>query len=269
LSSDLRGRVRRLQCADPLTAEWNDLTETLQHLSTVALMEEKDSTSKSGSVWDRDELCIRYIVEEGKVNMLTRALIAFKSFQYSTTSPISEENAMRMQVFETSLGTLLKRCFTAIETLQTLDLTMLIEHIGRVLSHAVSPSYSVQTLSPIQEFVVLSYLSSIAQALASETLNEETVCNALRENNVVSLVLQHSEKFRTLLDSSAIASTCFFLSGLFETEAFKAKRLEFLKTPLDKKRLVTLEEPAKQMMSLDADIRKQLRPLIDYIIRVK
>ena len=46
LTSDLRARVRRLAHHAPLSLEWIEMTDTLQHLASVALMEEKDSTKK-------------------------------------------------------------------------------------------------------------------------------------------------------------------------------------------------------------------------------
>ena len=46
LTSDLRGRVRRLANYPPLSREWLDMAEVLQHLASVALSEEKDSIRK-------------------------------------------------------------------------------------------------------------------------------------------------------------------------------------------------------------------------------
>lgn len=44
---------------------------------------------------------------------------------------------MRTKVFEQSLGVVLKCAFTAVEALQTLDITQLLEHVAMVLKFAV------------------------------------------------------------------------------------------------------------------------------------
>ena len=46
LTSDLRARVRRLANYPPLSPEWIEMADTLQHLASVAMMEEKDSAKK-------------------------------------------------------------------------------------------------------------------------------------------------------------------------------------------------------------------------------
>ncbi len=46
LTSDLRARVRRLAHYPPMSSEWLGMADTLQHLASVAMMEEKDSASK-------------------------------------------------------------------------------------------------------------------------------------------------------------------------------------------------------------------------------
>ena len=35
---------------------------------------------EGGSIWERDELCIRYIIEEAKINVLMRTMNGFKKY---------------------------------------------------------------------------------------------------------------------------------------------------------------------------------------------
>ena len=41
-------------------------------------------TQEGGSIWERDELCVRYIIEEGKINMLLRTMNEYKTYQYAS-----------------------------------------------------------------------------------------------------------------------------------------------------------------------------------------
>eukprot|EP01006_Ploeotia_vitrea_P048050 TRINITY_DN67192_c4_g3_i1.p1 TRINITY_DN67192_c4_g3~~TRINITY_DN67192_c4_g3_i1.p1 ORF type:complete len:308 (+),score=33.84 TRINITY_DN67192_c4_g3_i1:108-926(+) len=268
LTADLRGRVRRLAHYAPLSQEWVDMTDTLQHLASVAMMEEKDCAKKEGSIWERDELCVRYIIEEGKINMLMRTMNEFKQYQYTAEKEgsIKEDVAQRVKVFEQSLGILLRCSFMAVEALQTLDLTQLIEHIAFVLKH------SIQNCDPLpeqntQEIVVLQYLTLVVKQI--EQLNEEAVMGQIESNEIVPLVLNHYEVVGQKLEKPQREAYCFFLAHLMETEFYQTHRAKFITGKPDKERLAMLEALNKELMQADSAQRKLLRALSDNIIRFK
>lgn len=66
--------------------EWLLITDTIENISRIAEMDSKRKPKKEGSLWERDELCVRYIIEEGKLNMLLRMMNDFKNFQYKILS---------------------------------------------------------------------------------------------------------------------------------------------------------------------------------------
>lgn len=66
------------------------------------------------------------------IKVLTRVVCAVKLFLL-----VQEETKVSMKVFEQSLGILLKCAFTAVEALQTLDLTNVVEHTAMVLKQAI------------------------------------------------------------------------------------------------------------------------------------
>eukprot|EP00667_Euglena_gracilis_P016611 EG_transcript_17401 len=271
LTSDLRARVRRLAHYAPLTPEWVAMADTLQHLASVAMMEEKDSTSKKdgGSIWERDELCVRYIIEEGKINMLMRSMNEFKKYQYQCQGEgIKEETKVSMKVFEQSLGILLKCAFTAVEALQTLDLTNVVEHTAMVLKQAIENYEQVPGDSNCQEFLVVAYLDLIFRKI--ESLNsQDNVMRQLESNEIVPLVLKHFEKFGPALDKDAKEHYVYFLANMMETEGYQTHRTKYLVDAATKKRLVLLEGITKEFLSSDQENRKALRALSDNIIRVK
>jgi len=271
LTSDLRARIRRLTHHTPFSQEWVDMTDTLQHLASVALMEEKDSNKKDGSIWERDELCVRYIIEEGKINMLLRIMNEYKVFHYTVLkegTSRDEDMKIRMKLFEQSLGILLKCAFTAVEALQTLDITHLIEHISMVIRHVVETAFEFAPGDyTVQEILVVNYLELVIRKI--ENLNEELVMRQLEQNDIVPLVLQHYELLACKLDREAHVPYVFFLGLLMDTETYQTHRNRYISTPDDKRRLLMLEAKVKEIMAISHENRRALRSLNDNIIRCK
>lgn len=269
LTIDLRSRIRRLSHVSPLTDEWCEMTDTLQHLASVAMMEEKDLVKKDGSIWERDELCVRYIIEEGKINLLLRTMIEYKLYQYTACqdSLWDDDTKMRMKVFEHSLGVLLRCCFSAVESLQTLDLTALLQHITSVLEHALNVPESVFYDCAVQEILVITYLHLLLRKI--DQINEDLVLSQVVTNDIVSLSLKHYEKFSSQLEKGSKSAYVYFFAHLMETEAYQTNRKNFITNNDDKKRLQLLEGNTKELLSVDVQNRKALRALSDNIVRYK
>lgn len=246
------------------------MSETLQHLASVAMMEEKDSAKKGGgSIWERDELCVRYIIEEGKINMLLRAMNEYKKFQYGRIAEGAkdEETKISMKVFEQSLGIILRCSFSAVEALQTLDMNILIEHVATVLKFAQENMDSIDDASS-QEVVVTNYLELLFKQIESLN-NEDTVMKNIESNEVVPLVLKHFEKFGAKSGKDILDSTIYFLAYLMETESYQTHKGKYIVDKEDKARLVLLEARTKDLMANDQNNRKALRCLSDNIVRFK
>eukprot|EP00760_Papus_ankaliazontas_P028257 PhM_4_TR3601/c0_g3_i1/m.87486 len=282
LAVDLRGKIRRLQPCEPLTPDWLETADTLQHLASVAAMEEKDARKNNqGSVWEREELCIRLIVEEGKINMLMRSLAAYKQMMLTTPAAdlqallqsqaanYGDEARVRIRMFEQGVGVLLRCAMTAVEALQTLDLVALLEHIAVVLQHTSTAASYTPNIGDLQnqEVLVFHYLSLIFQKI--DSLNEERVAGKVMELGIVVKALEAYQRMAPVLDKETTYAVVYFMSHLMETETFKTHVAEFLPSKEDKQRLVVLEAAVKERMASDPDRRKTLRCLSDCIIRWK
>jgi len=300
LTVDLRGKIRRLADHDCLTVDWLEMSDTLQHLSSVAVMEEKDAAmgnannkttgGQEGSVWEREELCIRILVEEGKINLLLRLLNTYKKFVISTpTSAIASvvarqcpvygmpEVLQRMTMFEQGLGVLLRCSMTAVECLQTLDLFGLMDHIALVMDHSLStessftlpPGGELLDASSVQEFVVFGYLYYLMRKI--EHLSEDRVMGKLKDSLIVPKGLAVIEKFQRcgVLAKETLHHFIYFLGYTFETEAFKTHPTQFVISAEDRQKLCLLEASVKERMSADPTRRKTLRCVVDAIVRYK
>jgi hypothetical protein len=82
LAADLRKHVKRLGTPAPVTAEWFDNVESLQHIGNIAVMEQRlpQSHAASATLWERDDLTVRYMLEEGKLNVTLRAMVNHRNF---------------------------------------------------------------------------------------------------------------------------------------------------------------------------------------------
>uniref|UniRef100_A0A7S1KR03 Uncharacterized protein n=1 Tax=Percolomonas cosmopolitus TaxID=63605 RepID=A0A7S1KR03_9EUKA len=170
-SVDLRNQVRKVQKVELMGKDWFILTDTLEHISKIANIEAKPKpheisslssyssihslaspSSGSGSshkqshnqtLWEKEQFCVRYMVEEGKVNVLLRLLREWKQTKFSPQK-VAEQLKVdpdvvraKMRSFERSVGILLKCCFSSIEALQTLDTTELVVHASIIFNNAL------------------------------------------------------------------------------------------------------------------------------------
>eukprot|EP01065_Artemidia_motanka_P014503 TRINITY_DN18421_c3_g2_i1.p1 TRINITY_DN18421_c3_g2~~TRINITY_DN18421_c3_g2_i1.p1 ORF type:complete len:327 (+),score=93.60 TRINITY_DN18421_c3_g2_i1:49-981(+) len=284
LSHDLRQRVRKMDIAAPLSPEWMDMAEVVAHLGQIAAMEAKDVEKRDHTTaWERDELCVRFIIEEGKMNLMLRAVVQFKQWWYEAVAKgrtFDEEQAQRIRMFEAGLSTLLRHALSAVEALQTIDMTLLLEHVQRVLEFATDPDehWTPHHGCPpqgYQEIAVIGYLHSVLKQ-ADRLADEDKVLVEIMDRNVVPLVIKHYGLFRELegLGQEVVEDYVWFLACTFDTECFLTHRKAFLPDQDARKGLVLFEDAAKAMKaaeqhSSDAERRKKMRGLCDQIIRVK
>lgn len=84
--------------------DWFDMVESLQHLTNIALMEQMlPKAQPNATLWERDELTVRFLLEEGKLNLCLRLLVEFKKHM-TTNTP----NSVLVQA---SVGPFLKTIF--------------------------------------------------------------------------------------------------------------------------------------------------------------
>lgn len=290
--------VRNLFRPALLSLDWVFVADIIQSIATVALMEERspvtptgskadpfspESQAKEKSLWDREDLCVRYIIEEGKLNMLLRLLYDFKMLKtqielgqisiteyvlgLETDRPTLEH---RMGVFEQALGHVLKCCFQSVESLQTCDIPLLITHISEVLStvqdRTALPRHDREVHS-MQEALVMHYLVAIMRKI--DQLQEDTVMQLLEQKNIVPGLIKMLDRYSAEFRPEDVMLAFEFLSRLMETEAFLTYKDNFLRDDEHKQMLVRLYETHVQPLLRDYSVKKELRALSDQIVRIR
>jgi len=101
-----------------------------------------------GTLWDQahHETAIRVLVEEAKVNLCLRIIYEFKRWMFESSEKQAaidnlkqayefqdQHIAQKLSQFEEYMGLLLCRALVHVETLQLMDIPLLIEHIAYVL----------------------------------------------------------------------------------------------------------------------------------------
>lgn len=278
VANEVRYRVRRFTHTEPLTGPWLELLEPLKFLAAVAEKEDEHhrqngaASPTAGSptqqtVWEREEVCVRIIVEEGKINLMARCLREVKELMYSGSMPA--EMMLHARAYEESLGLILRCALTAIECLQTLDLRSLLEHCAICVTHAVSDKVTLTPADGVaQEIVVIRYLNLIFSKV--DKLQPDVLVEKLVELGIVPLVLRHLDKCRTIVDSATLDAYLFFFVSLVDTEYFRTKPQSFFATKEDKKAFAVRMDPlVATFVGGVAEKKKLVRPVSDLVIRWK
>lgn len=245
-----------------------------------------------GTLWDQDarETAIRILVEEAKVSLCLRIMFDFKVWQHAAGKAECIEQARqqfdfqeshvlhKLQQFEEYLGLLLCRALVHVETLQLMDIPLLVEHITFVLQKA-SGSTPGSAAPKLQETMVLYYFSSLLKH--AEALNSQELLHQVRERGALQLAtvqlldivsncpadVPADVHRRYAMDVSRAASSG--LAALADNEDFKTSWEDFFldESGCDrpfKQRFLELDAALVQPVLKDSPAKRaELRPLTD------
>lgn len=292
--------VRNIHLYPILSVEWLSLTDSLKQLTRLVHMEGRmpsnnkvsetqgRNAESSGTLWDQEahENAIRILVEEAKVNLCLRMINEFKKWQLNPAERKAtmaqavkayDRNELQLQQkchqFEESLSLLLMRAFLHVETLQLMDIPLLIEHVVMILenSHKL-PAVGVNAKT--QETYVLHYFSSMMKH--SEALNNSELLAKSREQRMLTLAVSHFLQHSDGLPPDVTVAFAEGLAAMADNEDFKTEWERFFETEDGasdmeaRRRFMELDEKLLQAVLKDAPEKKaELRPLIDFFKRVQ
>mmetsp|Transcript_6980 Transcript_6980/g.11733 ORF Transcript_6980/g.11733 Transcript_6980/m.11733 type:complete len:304 (+) Transcript_6980:84-995(+) len=238
LAVDLRKHVRKLDSHKPFSKDWNAMIDSLMHVSNIAQMEHRlpRDTCDDSTLWEGDELTVRFLLEEGKLNLCLRLMSEYKTAlraadfkvgEAVTSMGMADEAALneRKMAFEQSLGMLLRCSFEHVEAVQTTDLPQLFQHCAEVLKE-LSVTSETPNFDRTQELLVLNYLAAVLSRI--DNLNEERVMPFVKEFNLMSVVVQVLHKYHAELKPPGQLSASTFLAYALDTEEFATHKKEYL-----------------------------------------
>eukprot|EP01035_Chromulina_nebulosa_P020131 gene20131-26138_t len=242
LSQDLRKHIRQLNNYPILSDGWLEMAETFGRIATISDMESKLAASKDeGTLWETEEQALRFLLEDGKLNLCLRNLVDFKQQQRlsrlaGNLGPILDY-ALECDKFEKGIGVVLNNAWNHVEALQTTDLHTLVIHIAEVLQGSLQCQSVIQNLCTNgdihqrQEILIFHYLGSILKHL--DDIKEERVMPLIREkriliNSVIFLNLYFSD-----IPQANLMKATESLSLIVDTDDFKTFKEQYINGPSD------------------------------------
>eukprot|EP00928_Gymnodinium_smaydae_P098483 TRINITY_DN916_c0_g1_i1.p1 TRINITY_DN916_c0_g1~~TRINITY_DN916_c0_g1_i1.p1 ORF type:complete len:317 (+),score=86.68 TRINITY_DN916_c0_g1_i1:118-1068(+) len=282
--------VRKIQQHEILSEQWFGLLEQLKKLSRLVHLEGKipsnakvletagRNSESDGTLWDQEahETAIRILVEEAKVNLCLRIMHDFKRWQHSPRKAEEvlqcaqanrvepEQIEAKLASFEEFLGMLVTRALVHVETLQLMDIPLLIEHIAFVLENADKCASNHK----MQETQVLYKFASLMKH--AERLNNSELLAKAREHNLVRLVTDELLKHETEFNLDVLGATCAGLAALADNEDFRTEWEGFFPDIDLMRRFLELEPRiVNRVLEASPEKKKDLRPLLDLFKRIQ
>eukprot|EP01038_Epipyxis_sp_PR26KG_P007382 gene7382-10056_t len=278
LAADLRRSIRQLENYPILSDPWFEMADVFGRIASISDMESKLPSAKNeGTLWETEEQALRFLLEDGKLNLCLRNLIEFKQTQTrarkSGKGPILDFPA-ECDKFEKGLGTIMKNAWVHVEVLQTTDLPALINHIADVLEAALETPSLFENLirqgdiHQRQEILVFYYLNGLLKHM--DEIREHRFMPLIRERGILMLAVRvlcccSSNLLRVHRLKSAEA-----LAMLIDSEDFVTYKTQYIRGVHDVEKLVEMKMSClTDLISSDYETKKLLRPLVDCIDRSK
>jgi hypothetical protein len=253
------------------------MTDKLVYVTDVAMREQRlPRKADAGTLWDRDELTVRFLLEEGKLNLCLRLMVEYSQFTRSpgysaTVQQVASEMAVdkkvienRLQNFEHAMGMLLSCAFKSVESLQTIDMPLLLEHIKDVLnSFKLRDELPSGDLEKRQESLVISYINSIFRYL--EELPEDRIMELVEEYDVIGLLVDALGKHGSAYSRRVVEVTCATLSLGMDSEAYKTHKERFIGSQERKLALIKVREQYLAELEKDYESRRRFTALLRQI----
>eukprot|EP00505_MAST-04D_sp_SCG-Rhode-Island_P002180 Stramenopile-MAST_4_protein_2180 len=246
------------------------MAKSLRRIGDITKMEvEIEKDSKDATLWECDELALRFLLEDGKLNLCLRNLIAFKEQQRkmrrerkSVTMTIAEA----MKDFEVGSGIMLKHAWLHVEAMQMTDMPALVEHCAAVLSEVVTnpAQISGRDLTDLQEVVCIYYIAILLSHM--EDIEESRIMPLIEKTNIVSILLSFLDIHWQALQPADWEKAAEALSLVFDSEVFASNEDKYFTGDDDVKHLVQFHDSViAEMVEDNRDVRRKLRPMLDVV----
>lgn len=281
LAGDLRKSVRQLENFPILSDPWFEMADVFGRIANISDMESKlPQTKKDATLWETEEQALRFLLEDGKLNLCLRNLIEFKQSQINARKvgrgPMLDFTT-ECDKFEKGIGTMFRNAWQHVEVLQTTDLPLLINHIADTMKAALELTDLMDTLAAKgdlhqrQEVLVFYYLHGMMKH--AEDIREHRMMPLIRERGLFMMAVRLLCYYGRLTGSSTLLSihkrtAAEALSALVETEDFSTYRDRYYSAS-DVSELVELKELVLTPIMTDVSVRRQIRPLVDVVDRAK
>eukprot|EP00605_Chrysophyceae_sp_TOSAG23-4_P001117 GSChrysophyteH1.ASY1.ANO1.1223.1 assembled CDS len=265
LQNDLKKCVARIGAFQPLSQEWQNMALDMHRIGNITKMEVKlPKESKDATLWDCDELALRFLLEHGKLNLVLRNLVRYKQLQRELRrqgKTVKADLISHCLKFEQGSGITLKHAWLHIEALQTTDIPLLVEHIVNCLSEADLSSNTVP--DDTQLWLCPHYVLAICKGM--EDMGEDQIMPLFKRFRLVPCLIRFLLEFGAQMSMPTKLASCEALSLIFDSDDYTTFEDQYL-SDANSDNLVALGSTIVQdVLDSDCDIAPRLRPLLDEI----
>lgn len=262
-----------------LSPKWCGLVGIVKKIADIADMESKLPKKSDGvqSLWDSEEIALRYILEDEKLNLCMRLVHEAKVFQHQVLehkTTLKDDDARLLETFEQRLGSILRRVWGYVEAMQTTDLPFLMEYCAEVLQKTmVYPQLCAsKDMAVSQEVLVLHYLRNCFKFMSEDAYPARRIMGLVERYNVVERIVMFVNLNHEKMKDSDVVVGCEALAYLFDTDEYTGDRTKFVPADL-RQELAGMDGnviPKVIKGSSDAaGLKRRIRPLMDEAMRFK
>lgn len=176
---------------------------------------------------------------------------------------------MKAALYEQCIGMLLSCALSSVESIQTLDIPALMNHIGQTLNFSLTHPEMVKAPDSErrQEVLVIHNLSSIFENV--ENLQEDRIMELIQEHSICPSLIKSTIEYHQFYSQATKICAAQALAGIFATEAYKTSPVSFVPSAEIKRMVVDLEPAFLKEMFPDVASRKKTWALFDNIGRFR
>jgi hypothetical protein len=291
LASELRSHIRTFAVVEPHCADWRAIADSVHQVAMYANFErpvhESSSPSSAGgqppsfssanssstsaeagekSLWEGDALTVRYVLEEGKLNIVLRMMVDYAAF--------GAQDAQYVQ----DIGFLVLCCVSAIEGCQTVDMPLLMEYCAHMVLGCV---HGQKDVGDVQVTNALLYLAAVANKMERMGAAEGLVVDMMVQYAIARAVTEilDLDKDSKKLGQNALLACAQCLARLCGHERYKGNELSFWGLQ-DAEGKAAKDFVAGQWQKMNAALvtrlgtldpsrKAELRPMLDAVLKSK
>eukprot|EP01138_Halocafeteria_seosinensis_P002199 gb/GECG01002251.1/.p1 GENE.gb/GECG01002251.1/~~gb/GECG01002251.1/.p1 ORF type:complete len:313 (+),score=45.05 gb/GECG01002251.1/:1-939(+) len=279
LTEDLRRNVRSLVFCDVLTAQWIKTAESLSRIAQITNMEkELPKTEQDQTLWDGEELALKYILEDGKLNLCVRLMDSYLEYieQCDATS-LTEEQQDKCEKFSHGLAQILSNAWAHKEALQTTDMPLMIDILSRqvfTLGFVTSGEEDSGKKDPLKAFEAPAMNAFHALGKYLDRIGEERALNEIKRRKAIANFLSTLWR-RPDLDKDAVLTGIEGIGFIISSEEFQTTKKDMLKRPSSRP-TSGVETVADDLMKCDSvhftplskessSNKRRMRPVLDLV----
>lgn len=283
LTADMRDNLRELALVAPLSDAWNDQVDKLHRVANISEMEKKIPKAKAdATLWEGEELVLRYMLEDGKLNLCIRLLdeyLAFRDASDAGGRTLTPDELTKCLRFEFGVAQLVANALMHKEAMQTTELPLLgrvtVTALKRAVLFAPTGSVAADTAAasavhtapagaPARglECISLQFIAAMAKHATGSF--ERKVVGEIVRSGIMEAVLRHMHTNAPRIDAHDLMMGLEGLSTIVATEEFMAAKARAVSSPEGFAAGAGVRTEVMDPLCEDLAVRKKLRPLLDY-----